>query len=187
MIHKPTGTGRGFCRERWRHWLAWTGEHLGWSYSVSERELQRSLARSFPLTGGSPLGRWALSDPAVSIGEDERLTLELAFGMGTGAVEAPAGRVRMAGAIRYSSNEGAFYVDDLQVLGFSLNQWEAPLLPVRLAVEQALRLWFRRNPVFRLDGGRRSHLLLRHWLRRVQTRRGRLLLRLGRARVRGSD
>jgi len=158
-----------------------TSDRLGWSYSITEKELQRSLAKSFPLTGPSPLGRWALSHPALSIGEDDRLSLELAFGMGREAVAAPAGRLRMTGRIRYSSAEGAFYVDEVEVQGFTISQWETPLLPVRLAVEQALRLWFRVNPVFRLDGDRRSHLLLRRWLRRVHTRRGRLLLRLGRA------
>ena len=155
------------------------GERIGWSYAVSERELQRSLSRSFPLSGSSPLGRWALSEPRVHIEENAHLGLVLAFGVGRRAVEAPLGNIHLQGLVTYDLEEGAFYIEEVRVLGFGTGNWEGVLLPLRLAAEQGLRIWFRSNPVFRLDQARRSHMWLRRWLQHVHTRKGQLLLRLG--------
>lgn len=154
-------------------------ERIGWSYGISERELQRSLDRSFPLTGSTPLGRWALSQPRVGIEDDAQLSLVLALGVGRRAVEAPLGNIHLRGLVTYSLEQGAFYIEQVRVLGFGAGNWEGALLPLRMAAEQGLRVWFSANPVFRFDQARRSHMLLRRWLVHVHTRKGRLMLRLG--------
>lgn len=178
-MQEPNSGTPPFRRGAWARWLASIGDRLGWSYAISERELQRYLGRSFPISGSSPFGSWALSGPRVSIEDEECVSLELAFGMGSDPVEKPLGRLCLQGHVWYKAADGAFYVDDVKVLSFGINGWDGPLLPLRLAVEQAVRLWFRVNPVFCFDDGRCSHSLLRRWLRRVESRNGSLLLRLG--------
>ena len=178
-IQDPNSQNRPVRRGAWARWLASIGDRLGWSYAIGERDLQRYLSRSFPIKGSSPFGRWALSGPEVSIENEGVVSLQLAFGMGADPVEKPLGRLGLQGRVWYKTADGAFYVDEVRVVSFGINGWDGPLLPLRLAVEQAVRLWFRVNPVFCFDDGRRSHSLLRRWLRRVESRNGSLLLRLG--------
>lgn len=145
-------------------------------HELPRDQIQAKLAAQFPIEKTAALWTVRLTDPVLSLDEqNNRVGFELAVvaaglvpdGTGVG-FRTLAGRAGVEGRVEYKQEEGAFYLHEPAIRRIEFNDVPADVeAPLRMAAEAAIRIALRDRPIFVLDPKRsdREALIKDHLLR----------------------
>ncbi|WP_020405967.1 DUF1439 domain-containing protein [Hahella ganghwensis] len=152
---------------------------LAYRLALTDKALERHLARFFPLEARK-LGIYLqLSHPTVKLDERaNRIHLRVNLLVRLPGQITTEGQLELSGNLVYDPEEGAFYLNRPEICEFSLGSIpRGYLTPVRVLVRSLLSRFVTSVPLFRFRSTSLKHRLVRSVVRNVEVHRGKLRVR----------
>lgn len=151
-----------------------------YTMSLSEQDIQEQIDAIMPLEKKQLFLTVVMSDAKVSLSESaNRLEIASDIALSSGAGVGGSGHATIAGAIRYDAENGAFYIDDPEIVSLESESIPRNFLSetkkyVQLIAEQVLP----RYPVYQLDNENLQEQLAKAVLKSVRVEDHKLIVEL---------
>jgi hypothetical protein len=161
----------------------WVSGAIRRTIRLSAPEIQSKIAAKFPIEKSGLLLSARFTDPSVAISSNaNQIALGVTATVSILGVKTASGQVRGEGEVRYDAATGELFLDspkvdieDLKLKGLA----EKYQKPARELLENALREYVVRNPIYRLQDKDTKLLLIRRTLKSIRAENGELLIELG--------
>lgn len=150
---------------------------LSYTLQISRAELQQQLDTMMPLQRPDRLLGVTITRAEVGFTADNKISLQADITtLALGSIQGQA-QIRIAGRISYRPDEGAFYLQEIEVLDMQSRQLQAQYLPaVRTVSQQLLTEVLRHQPVYTLKDDDSRERLARATLKSVSVQEQQLQL-----------
>jgi len=144
-------------------------------------DIQSQVEKNFPVTESSALYSLTLKNPRVELKEgSERVGLIVDTTMTALGIMATSGVVHIDGAIGYLRDKGEFLLEDAVARQVELEGISEPgQRQVAQIATMALREYFKKNPIYRLNPNDASEAVIKSALKSVKIQDGKLVVELG--------
>lgn len=154
---------------------------MSYTKEISEKDLQKQIQAFMPLTQKNNLVSVTLKNPVIDLRPD---TNKLAI---SSAIDAAAlggiqgnGVIDVAGNIIYNKDQGAFFLQNIEVLDFKSEKINANYKEiVKLLAQQLLNTALKAHPIYQFDTNTTEGKIAKSTLKSIKIKDEKLLLKLG--------
>ncbi|MDH5737637.1 MAG: DUF1439 domain-containing protein [Gammaproteobacteria bacterium] len=154
---------------------------MGYTVKISESQLQEKVSAMIPMERKKYFVTVVIDNALVKLSEDDdSISLENSLSVIAPGNVSGTGKIMIKGAVRYEKEEGAFYLDRLEVISLESPDIPTALLPkVKNIVQIAAAEWMEKHPIYRLQDGNLKHSIAKSFLKSVSVENGELVIEMG--------
>jgi hypothetical protein len=157
------------------------GFSLSYTMEVSEKELQKKVQAFMPLTQKNNLVSVTLKNPVIDIMKDtNKIGLSSAIdATALGGIKGN-GIIDVAGNIVYNKDQGAFFLQNIEVLDFKSDKINDSYKDiVKVLAQQLLNTALKAHPIYQFDTSKTEGKIAKSSFKSVKIRDEKLLLKMG--------